>query len=95
MEIGTGSGYQTAILSQLTKKVYSIERLTSLSNKARRTFYRLGLLNITLRIGDGTLGWPEESPYDAIIVTAASPHVPEAYLNQLAERGTSCDSRRF
>ncbi|QQR82079.1 MAG: protein-L-isoaspartate(D-aspartate) O-methyltransferase [Deltaproteobacteria bacterium] len=87
LEIGTGSGYQTAILSQLTKKVYSIERLTSLSNKARRTFYRLGLLNITLRIGDGTLGWPEESPYDAIIVTAASPHVPEAYLNQLAEGG--------
>ncbi len=87
LEIGTGSGYQTAVLSQLAKKVFSIERLTSLSNKARRTFYRLGFLNITLRIGDGTLGWPEEAPFDAIIVTAASPEVPETYTHQLAEGG--------
>ena len=87
LEIGTGSGYQTAILSQLAQKVYTIERITSLSNKARRTFYRFGLMNITLRIGDGTLGWPEEAPFDAIIVTAASPQIPQAYTDQLKEGG--------
>lgn len=87
LEIGTGSGYQTAILAELSGKVFSIERLSTLSNRARRTLYRLGYVNITLRIGDGTAGWPEEAPYDAMIVTAGSPSVPEVYKGQLAEGG--------
>ena len=84
LEIGTGCGYQTAVLAELCRHVYSGERLSSLSNKARRTLYRLGYINFTLRIGDGTLGWPEESPFDAILVTAASPQVPPTYLKQLS-----------
>lgn len=87
LEIGTGSGYQTAVLAELCRHVYSMERITTLSNRARRTFYRLGFLNITLRIGDGTLGWPEEAPFDLILVAASGPKIPEAYTNQLAEGG--------
>lgn len=88
LEIGTGSGYQTAILAELSRHVFSIERITTLSNVARRALYRLGYVNISLRIGDGTLGWPEESSFDAILVTAASPRTPPLYLEQLAEGGT-------
>ncbi len=87
LEIGTGSGYQTALLAELSRHVYSIERVTTLSNRARRILYRLGYVNVTLRIGDGTLGWPEEAPFDAIIVTAGGPQVPPAYKDQLAEGG--------
>lgn len=87
LEIGTGSGYQTVLLAELCRQVYSIERITTLSNRARRIFYRLGYLNITLRIGDGTLGWPEEAPFDAILVTAGSPQIPSPYKDQLAEGG--------
>ena len=87
LEVGTGCGYQTAILSQLTKQVYSIERITSLSNRARKTFYRLGYLNIKLRIGDGSVGWPEEAPFDGIMVTAAAPMVPPPLLDQLKVGG--------
>ncbi len=87
LEIGTGSGYQTAILAELARQVFSIERVTTLSNRARMVLYRLGYSNVTLRIGDGTLGWPEESPFDAVLVTAGSPSVPEVYLEQLAEDG--------
>ncbi len=87
LEIGTGSGYQTAILAELCRHVYSIERVSTLSNRARRTLYRLAYVNVTLRIGDGTLGWPEEAPFDAIIVTAGSPGLPQVYVDQLAEGG--------
>lgn len=87
LEIGTGSGYQTAILAELARQVFSIERVTTLSNRARMVLYRLGYSNVTLRIGDGTLGWPEEAPFDAVLVTAGSPSVPEVYLEQLAEDG--------
>ena len=76
MEIGTGSGYQTAILSQLAKEVYSIERFDSLAKKTEATLKELGYLNIKIQVGDGTLGWPEEAPFDRIIITAASPRIP-------------------
>lgn len=87
LEIGTGSGYQTVLLAELSRQVYSIERITSLSNQARRTLYRLGYVNFSLRIGDGTLGWPEEAPFDAILVTAGSPRIPASLLDQLSEGG--------
>jgi len=87
LEIGTGSGYQTAILAELSQKVFSIERLTALSNRARRILYHLGYVNVTLRIGDGTVGWPEEAPFDAILVTSAGPQIPPPYIEQLAKGG--------
>ena len=87
LEIGTGSGYQTAVLSQLAKEVYSVERLSELSLRARKISYRLGFKNIQLRVGDGTLGWPEQAPFDAIIVTAASPEFPNPLKDQLADGG--------
>ncbi len=87
LEIGTGSGYQTAILAELAQKVYSIERIRSLSVKARRVLDQLHYLNILLKVNDGTQGWPEESPFDAIIVTAASPGVPQPLKEQLAVGG--------
>jgi protein-L-isoaspartate(D-aspartate) O-methyltransferase len=87
LEIGTGSGYQTAILAELTKQVFSVERVNTLSNRARMALYRLGYSNVSLRIGDGTTGWPEEAPFDAILVTAGAPEVPQVYADQLAEGG--------
>ncbi|MBI3540950.1 MAG: protein-L-isoaspartate(D-aspartate) O-methyltransferase [Deltaproteobacteria bacterium] len=87
LEIGTGSGYQTAILAELCRHVYSIERISSLSNRARRNLYRLGYVNFTLRIGDGTVGWPEEAPFDEIMVTAGSPQIPTPYLEELVDGG--------
>lgn len=88
LEIGTGSGYQTAILAEICRHVYSVERISTLSNRGRQTLYRLGYVNITLRIGDGTLAWPEEAPFDAILVTAAAPGIPPSYIEQLAKGGT-------
>ena len=87
LEIGTGSGYQTAVLSQLAHQVYSIERLAPLAVEAQNLFAALGYENVHTRVGDGTLGWPEEAPYEAILVTAAAPHVPEPLQEQLAEGG--------
>lgn len=87
LEIGTGSGYQTAILAELAEKVYSIERLRSLSQKARKILDKLQYFNVVLKVGDGTLGWPEYAPFDAIIVTAGAPKVPEPLIEQLAEGG--------
>jgi protein-L-isoaspartate(D-aspartate) O-methyltransferase len=87
LEIGTGSGYQTAILAELSRKVYSIERIRSLFLKARKIFDELKYFNIVLKVYDGTLGWAEESPFDAIIVTAASPNIPLPFLEQLALNG--------
>jgi protein-L-isoaspartate(D-aspartate) O-methyltransferase len=87
LEIGTGSGYQAAILSRICKKVYTIERLDSLLVKARKVFDQLHYLNILSKLDDGTVGWPENSPFDAIIVTAAGPKIPEPLLEQLADPG--------
>lgn len=87
LEIGTGSGYQAAILAELSRKVYSIERIRSLFLRARKIFDELKYFNIVLKVYDGTLGWPEESPFDAIIVTAASPDIPAPLLEQLAPKG--------
>ena len=87
LEIGTGSGYQAAILSRLARRVYTIERHRSLLEEARKRFEALRLTNIESRIGDGYRGWPEAAPFDRIIVTAAAPRPPKALLDQLAEDG--------
>jgi protein-L-isoaspartate(D-aspartate) O-methyltransferase len=87
LEIGTGCGYQAAILSRVAKEVYSIERLAPMLAKARQHFRELRILNVRLRHGDGHIGMNEVAPFDAIIVTAAATHVPEALLEQLAVNG--------
>jgi len=87
LEIGTGSGYQAAILSLLAKSVYSIEIVEPLGKNARRTLAELGFRNVEVRIGDGYAGWPEEAPFDVIILTAAPPKIPAALLGQLADGG--------
>jgi protein-L-isoaspartate(D-aspartate) O-methyltransferase len=87
LEIGTGSGYQTAILAELSEKVFSIERIRPLALRARKLLYELGYFNVEIKIFDGTLGWMEESPFDAIMVTAGSPDIPQALLDQLAIGG--------
>ena len=87
LEIGTGSGYQTAVLAQLVKHVFSVERTKSLQYQARRRLQRLDLHNVSTRHGDGWAGWPTKAPFDAIIVTAAARIVPDALLHQLKEGG--------
>ncbi len=87
LEIGTGSGYQTAILAELAEMVYSVERIPSIADRARKTLDSLGYSNIAIRIGDGTLGWEEFAPFDAILVTAGAPDIPPPYMEQLAEGG--------
>ncbi len=87
LEIGTGSGYQAAVLAELGHQVYSIEIIESLGKQASSTLQRLGYKNIFLRIGDGYHGWPEAAPFDAILVTAAPETVPEALLEQLRPGG--------
>ena len=87
LEIGTGCGYQAAILSKLCKEVYSIEVLKPLGEEAKMRLNKLGYKNIHLRIGDGYKGWTENSPFDAIIVTAAPEEVPQTLINQLKEGG--------
>lgn len=87
LEIGTGSGYQTAILAQLCRRVYTIERYRTLAQEAGRRFKQLGLTNITQMTGDGTKGWPAQAPFERIIVTAAAKEVPQALLDQLAVEG--------
>ncbi len=87
LEIGTGSGYQTAVLAQLFPRVFSVERIKPLQDKARERFRQLGLRNITLKHADGGFGWPEMGPYDAILSTAAPRRVPQELLNQLAPDG--------
>ena len=87
LEVGTGSGYQAAILGELAKKVYSVERIPQLLSRARKILDSLGYNNVFLKLDDGTWGWEEFAPYDAIIVTAASPKVPEPLLKQLADPG--------
>ncbi len=87
MEIGTGSGYQTAILAQLAERVFSIERVAALANRARKILDKLNCYNVAIRIGDGSYGWTEEAPFDAIITTAGAPRVPQYLLDQLAPGG--------
>ena len=87
LEIGTGSGYQAAILAEIVYRVYTIERIRSLYIQARTLLDKLHYHNIVMRCSDGTAGWKDESPFDAIIVTAGAPHVPEKLLDQLAEGG--------
>jgi protein-L-isoaspartate(D-aspartate) O-methyltransferase len=87
LEVGTGSGYQAAILSRLCRRVYTIERHRGLQSKAEERFHELRLHNITTRAGDGGRGWPEQAPFDRIIVTAAAPDVPEALVDQLGLGG--------
>lgn len=87
LEIGTGSGYQTAILCALTQEVYSVERIEPLHKRARRCLQELGYRNFRLKLSDGSDGWPEYGPYDAILVTAAAADVPTALLAQLAPGG--------
>jgi len=87
LEIGAGSGYQTAILAEIAEKVFSIERIRSLAIKARQLLYELGYYNTEIKIFDGTFGWSEEAPFDAIIVTAGAPEIPQPLLDQLAISG--------
>ncbi|MFQ5455011.1 MAG: protein-L-isoaspartate(D-aspartate) O-methyltransferase [Nitrospirota bacterium] len=87
LEIGTGSGYQTAILAEICKKVYSIERIKGLAMKARKILEELNYHNAVIKIFDGTYGWIDESPFDAIIVTAGAPDIPSLLIDQLNEDG--------
>lgn len=87
LEIGTGSGYQTALLAQIAGNVYSIERVRELSVRARAALDQLRIANVALLVGDGTIGWSKYAPYDAILVTAGAPAPPPALLDQLAPGG--------
>ncbi len=87
LEIGTGSGYQAAVLAELTRKVYTIEIIEPLGRQAERTLKRLGYDKVRVRIGDGYRGWPEEAPFNAIIVTCAPDHIPKPLIEQLGEGG--------
>lgn len=87
LEIGTGSGYQTALLAQFSKEVYTVERIPELGQKARKRLEAMGYANIFYKIGDGSLGWPQHAPYDRIIVTAAAEDVPKELMEQLAPGG--------
>jgi len=87
LEIGTGSGYQAAILAELTKEVYTIEIISGLARMAKKTLKKLGYNNIKVKCGDGYLGWPEYASFDAIIVTCAPDHIPQPLIDQLAEGG--------
>ncbi len=87
LEVGTGSGYQAAILSRLCRLVVSVERFEALASNARELLVKLGYTNVTVRVAGTTLGWPEDAPYDAIVVTAAAPVIPPDLLVQLAVGG--------
>lgn len=87
LEIGTGSGYQAAILAQICAKVYTVERIKPLMIRARKLFDQLQYTNIVCKVDDGTVGWPEYGPYEAIVVTAAGPRVPQPLIDQLADPG--------
>jgi len=87
LEIGTGSGYQAAVLAYLAQQVHTIERQSGLAERARAALTNLGIMNVAVHLGDGSLGLPEHAPYQAILVTAAAPEVPRLLLEQLAEGG--------
>jgi len=90
LEIGTGCGYQTAVLAELVANVFSVERISSLATAARQLLDELGYYNVAIRVGDGTLGWSDEAPFDAILVTAGAPQVPRPLISQLADGAGSC-----
>jgi protein-L-isoaspartate(D-aspartate) O-methyltransferase len=83
LEIGTGSGYQAAVLAQMVRQVYSVETIPAIAAKAKARFTRLGFTNIEVRVGDGYYGWPEHAPFDGIMVTAAAPQIPPLLVEQL------------
>ena len=87
LEIGTGSGFQTALLAHLSDNVYSVERIRELSQRARTAIDGLRMTNVALMVGDGTIGWSKYAPYDAILVAAGSPSIPQALVDQLADGG--------
>jgi protein-L-isoaspartate(D-aspartate) O-methyltransferase len=87
LEIGTGSGYQTAVLAEIVREVFTVEIVNALSQKAQDLLHKLGYENIRFKVGDGTLGWKEHAPYDAVIVTAAPPSVPQSLQEQLGDQG--------
>lgn len=87
LEIGTGSGYQAAVLARMGAEVYSVERIRSLHVRARQLLFDLRLFNVWLKLDDGTTGWPDEAPFDRIMVTAGGPQVPEPLVSQLADGG--------
>jgi protein-L-isoaspartate(D-aspartate) O-methyltransferase len=87
LEVGTGSGYQAAILAHLAGELYTVERVPELAEQAERLLGKLGYGNVHFRVGDGTLGWAEQGPYDAVLVTAGAPEVPSALLDQVADGG--------
>jgi len=87
LEIGTGSGYLTALLATMAERVYSVERIRELSTRARKALDELNLLNVALLVGDGTIGWRKYAPFEVIVVSAASPSIPKAFLDQLADPG--------
>jgi protein-L-isoaspartate(D-aspartate) O-methyltransferase len=87
LEVGTGSGYQAAILADICSKVYGVERFSHFAARALDTLKKLNITNVRIKTGDGTLGWPKHAPYDKIIVTAAAPEIPESLTNQLKEQG--------
>jgi len=87
LEVGTGSGYQAAVLSSLCRQVYSIELIPALAEQAKSTLKRLGITNVTVRQGDGYYGWPEQAPFDGIMVTAGAPHIPPQLIQQLKPGG--------
>lgn len=87
LEVGTGSGYQAAILAELSQGVFTIERKAVLAKKAEERLQSLGYVNIHIRVGDGTLGWPEESSFDRVVITAGTPQVPQPLIEQLSDGG--------
>jgi len=87
LDVGSGSGYQTAVLARLARHVYAIERIPDLAERARAVLAGIGATNVTVRVGDGTLGWPDEAPFDGIICGAGAPQLPPAWIEQLAEGG--------
>jgi len=87
LEVGTGSGYQTAVLAEIVKKVYTIERIPALAKSAKLIFKELEYENIVTRVGDGSIGWSELAPFDRIIITAAAPEIPKIILEQLSDDG--------
>lgn len=87
LEIGTGSGYQAAVLAELAERVFSIERFPGLAFRANQILQKLGYRNVIIRVGDGTVGWPDDSPFDGIVVTAGTPKIPQPLIDQLAMGG--------
>jgi protein-L-isoaspartate(D-aspartate) O-methyltransferase len=87
LEIGTGSGYQTAVIAELARQVFTIERLNNLSRKAQKILEGLNYMNIVFKMFDGTYGWPDQAPFDAILITASSKEIPQSLVKQLGEGG--------